>query len=152
MSNGQNKVTVDGINYEFGQISPRVLKPEGIKFLKMVAPTLSGILDFSDIQGSYSKAIEEALHSLDQNQYMEFEKLLFSEAFHRGGSYKGQSVEACGHLHVDHNYDKAFDRKLMHSFKVLFEALRYYYNDFFTDGVNLVTKIKNLAGSLQETK
>lgn len=152
MSAEQNKVVVDGITYEFEQISPRILKPKGIKFFRMLAPVLCIVFDLNEDDTEYSIAVKNAISGLNENEYMEFENLLFSETFHRGGTYKGNLIEACGHLTVNENYDKAFDRKMLHSFNVLFAAFKYYYNDFFADGVSLVSRMKNLAGSLQGEK
>jgi len=153
MNDGQNKIVVDGISYELLHISPRVLKRYFIKTAKIIGPALATLFDQQDMENvDAGKIVSVALKDLEPEQLEDIETLLFSQAFHCGGTYKGQSVEGVGHLAVPVKYDKAFTDKLLHSYSVLFFVMKYYYKDFFVDGVDLLNKIKEVTGSPQTEK
>jgi len=135
------KVTISGIDYQFGHISVRKLNKLWIRIVKLAGASLgaamegaagSGKVDFVKIMREVSLAVDEEL--LDK---------LFLEILVSTSKLDG----VIGNI-TNKNFDVAFD-SLGDLYKVVYEALDYYYADFLKEALSSL-KDKGLLSQVQQ--
>jgi hypothetical protein len=124
-------VTVDGRNYSFYHVSPRILNAIVVNAAAIVGKPLAESFDkpvFSENskEDNIKSIVSMLTSSLDADRVNNIIDRLFSST----------TCEGMGK--VSDNFDMIFDKKLVHMYKVAYAAFEHYFSDFFVEGSALL--------------
>jgi hypothetical protein len=136
----EHTVTIDDKTYVFRHVSPRELTKVFVMVLGMLGQPMVDNLDNSKLDmGSLKDAakngdmVKEIVKAITACMKPEVVDPILDTMF--------SQCTCIGIGNVKENFDIVFNKRLIHMYKVLFEAVKYYYSDFLDEGLELVTKL-----------
>lgn len=149
---------IDGENYTFYILSPRISFPVLIALAQIIAPSLAAFLnDAKNSSALEGKDVEEMSNEETLNALMDtavdlekivsllLKKINAKEAQDVIDALLSQAVHK-GEGHVIKAYDKLFTGNLLHLFKVVYAAIGVQFSDFLA-GKSVIKGLKSMADS-----
>jgi hypothetical protein len=126
-------VSVDNVTYEFYHLSVRVINKVFIRVLKQVGKSISDGFD-EELGENSAEMIKNVLSLLSENLDEDMVDKIIDDIL-------SQTI-CIGKGKVSDNFDEVFDN-VTHLWKVVIEAFKHYFSDFFGEG-SILNELKSL--------
>ena len=134
----EHSVTIDDRTYVFRNVSPRDLTKVLVLITGLLGQPLVDNLDNTKIDVSNLKdmakngdVVKEIVKAITSCLRPEIVDPIFDTMF--------SQCTCIGIGNAKDNFDIIFNRRMLHMYKVLFEAVKYYYADFLEEGLGLLS-------------
>jgi len=142
MNQQAHTVMVDGVEYTFYRLSVRVLNKILARAVKVLGKSFIDNLD-EDIGTNAGELAIKTVQLLADNLDEDMLDKTIVEIL--------SATECTGKGLVKEKFDIIFDRKIIHMYKVVAEAFKYYFDDFFGEG-SMLQDLQEMAQKFYQKK